>query len=336
MPTGARVKFASVAVAVLVTALIGAPAFAIEQPDVGGDGVTPFAKPSDKPRPSHPHATPTPGPTPGLTPKPTPKATPGPNPDPNPNPAPEPEPEPEPTPRRTDRPSDGAATPKPPKRPSASVGSSVAGSRPSDTIPPALLMGAGAGTSSTRPSPEVVGLAALLAAVAGLGTLWVFTRRRRRRPVSPGPVAPRAGTAPAAAGWTNVRLDDNEALPSWLRAIAEPERASLQPGSPTFSMEPPPGVEPAVEHEHPARPAHTFAEPLQAGAMRLAVGADRTELIDQPSDLGVVLTTLVAGDEVEVQDIEEPWVRVLTPLGSTGWLRTASLGVGGARARSTT
>ena len=334
MPIGARAKFASVAVAVLVTALIGAPAFAIEQRDVGGNGVTPFAKPSDKPRPSHPHATPTPGPTPGPTPKPTPKVTPAPNPDPDPNP--NPTPEPAPTPRRTDRPGEGAATPKPPKRPSASDDPSVAGWSPSDTIPPALIMGAGGGSSSsTRPSPEVVGLAALLAAVAGLGTLWVFTRRRRRRLVPPGPVAPRAGTAPAAARWTNVRLDDNEGLPSWLRAIAEPERAPLQPGSPLFSMEPPPGVEPALEHEHPARPAHTFAEPLQAGAMRLAVGADRTELIDQPSDLGVVLTTLVAGDEVEVQDIEEPWVRVLTPLGSTGWLRTASLGVGGARARST-
>ena len=43
----------------------------------------------------------------------------------------------------------------------------------------------------------------------------------------------------------------------------------------------------------------------------------------------MTLTTLIAGDEVEIQDLEEPWVRVVTPLGSTGWLRTASLGVGG-------
>ena len=332
MPIGARAKFASVAVAVLVTALIGVPALAIEQPDVGGTGVPAFAKPSDKPRPSHPHATPTPAPTPGPTPKPTPKVTPAPTPNPNPNPIPEPDP----TPRRTDRPGEGAATPKPSKRPSASSGSSVASSLPSDTIPPALIMGAGAGASSTRPSPEVVGLASLLAAVAGLGTLWAFTRRRRRRPGPPGPAATRSGTAPAASGWTNVRLDDNDALPSWLRAIAEPERAPLQPGSPLFSMEPPPRAEPAVEHAHPGRPVQTFAEPLQEGAMRLAVGAEQTELIDQPSDLGVVLTTLVAGDEVEIQDIEEPWVRVVTPLGSTGWLRTASLGVGGPRAQSTT
>jgi hypothetical protein len=170
----------------------------------------------------------------------------------------------------------------------------------------------------------VLGLAAFLASVVGLGSLWLLIGRRRRRPS--GPAATRSEAAPAVAGWTNVRLDDNEALPSWLRAIAEPERAPLS-SAPLFAPEP--------QHGHPApparpaRPAQTFAESLEAGAMRLVIAADQTELLDQPSDLGVVLTTLIAGDEVEIQDIEEPWVRVVTPLGSTGWLRTASLGVGG-------
>ena len=59
----ARAKSASVAVALLVTAILGAPAFATDQPDGGGNGVTTLAKPTNKPRPSHPHATPTPGPT---------------------------------------------------------------------------------------------------------------------------------------------------------------------------------------------------------------------------------------------------------------------------------
>jgi hypothetical protein len=63
--------------------------------------------------------------------------------------------------------------------------------------------------------------------------------------------------------------------------------------------------------------------------MRLAVTVGAAELLDQPSDLGVSLTTLVAGDEVEIKDLEEPWVRVVTAAGSTGWLRAATLGVGG-------
>ena len=83
------------------------------------------------------------------------------------------------------------------------------------------------------------------------------------------------------------------------------------------------------EPELPARPPATFEQPLEAGAMRLAVGSHRTELLDQPGDFGVVLATLIAGDEVEIQDIEEPWLRVVTPLGTTGWLHSASLGVGG-------
>jgi len=64
--------------------------------------------------------------------------------------------------------------------------------------------------------------------------------------------------------------------------------------------------------------------------MRLSVTVDRTKLLDGPSELGVVLATLIGGDEIEVQDLDEPWVRVLTPLGATGWIRSTSLGVGGA------
>ena len=193
----------------------------------------------------------------------------------------------------------------------------------------------------------------------------------------------KAKVAPATAGWTNVRLDDNDALPPWLRAIAEPERAPLVVGAPHFRRaplledepvlqheplledepfphdeppfepeplsqhepfiqdeplprpepfvhdEPPFEPEPLPQPEQPARLAQSFAEPLEAGAMRLSVTADQTELLDQPSDVGVVLTTLVAGDEIEVQDLAEPWVRVVTPSGATGWIASESLGVGG-------
>lgn len=175
----------------------------------------------------------------------------------------------------------------------------------------------------------------------------------------------KAKVVAATPGWTNVRLDDNDALPPWLRSIAEPERAPLVVGAPHFRraapleeepflqdeplykeepllqdepllrdepmLEPEPVLDSAsvAQHEPSARLAHSFVEPLEAGAMRLSVTADQTELLDQPSDVGVVLATLVAGDEVEVQDLAEPWVRVVTPSGATGWIPSASLGVGG-------
>lgn len=211
----------------------------------------------------------------------------------------------------------------------------------------------------------MLGLAAFLAAIVGLGSLWIFARRRRQPAAATIPVAMKAKVAAATPGWTNVRLDDNEALPPWLRAIAEPERAPLVVGAPHFRRAAPLEEEPflqdeplfkeeplrqdeplfkdeplrqdepllesppVVAHEQPARLALTFAEPLEAGAMRLSVTADQTELLDQPSDVGVVLAALVAGDEIEVQDLAEPWVRVLTPSGATGWIPSASLGVGG-------
>ena len=333
MPIGARARSASVAVAILVTAIVCVPAFAIEQPPGGGNGVTTLAKPSDRPKPSHPHATPTPAPTPRPTPKPTPKVTPAPN----------PTPAPDPTPRRTNRPRQGDATPKPSKRPRASDQAGIGASLLPESFPPGTNMGEG--VPGRGPSPGVVGIAALLAAVVGLGSIWLLTRRRRRRPLAPGPVPTRVEVAPAAEGWTNVRLDDNDALPSWLRAIAEPERAPLT-AAPLFALEPSipydpePEIEPAFPdepepdleqaHGHRARAAQTFGDSLDAGAMRLSVAADQTELLHHPDAFGVALTTLIAGDEVEILDIEEPWVRVVTPLGSTGWLRTASLGVGGA------
>lgn len=186
--------------------------------------------------------------------------------------------------------------------------------------------GAGSATGS-RPSPDGVGLAASLTAVVGLGWLWLRTRLRRRS-LAPAPITTRRETAPAAEGWTNVRLDDNEALPQGLRAIAEPEQAAAEPAAPMLAPELPGQNE--LAPEHPVRPAEAFTGSLEPGAMRLAIAADQTELFDQPGELGVVLATLIAGDEVEIQDIQEPWVRVVTPLGSTGWLRTASLGVGGA------
>jgi len=333
-PTGARIRSASVAVAILVTALGGAPAFAIEQPPGRGDGVTALAKPTDKPRPSHPHATPTPGPTPGPTP--TPRITPAPKP--KPTPKPDATATPDATPRATERPRKNDPTPRPSKRPPESAETSL-GPTSTPRHDSGGMQAPGSGTtSSTGPSPELLGVAFTSAALVGVGSLWFVFGRRRRRPPRPAPaVVNAAAPPPSEERWTNVRLDDNDALPPWLRALSEPERSPLPASAPLLLDERMPLDEPGrvdlpvgePEPELPARPPATFEQPLEAGAMRLAVGSHRTELLDQPGDFGVVLATLFAGDEVEIQDIAEPWLRVVTPLGTTGWLRSASLGVGG-------
>ena len=95
----------------------------------------------------------------------------------------------------------------------------------------------------------MLGFAAFLAAVVGLGSLWIFTRRRRQPADAAIPAAMKAKVAPATAGWTNVRLDDNDALPPWLRAIAEPERAPLVVGGPHFRRAPLLEDEPVLQHE---------------------------------------------------------------------------------------
>jgi hypothetical protein len=336
MPIATRAKLAAVAAALLVTALIGAPAFAIDGSDPGDPAVHAFAKPTQKPKPSHPHATPVP--TPVATPRPTPAPTPRLTPKPNATAAPEA------TAGKTDRPRKGDASPKPSRRPSgsASPGADVA-STPRD--PADGLNAPGAGSISGGPSPGLLGLATFLAAMVGLGTLWVLTRRRRRRP-GPAlpPVAARVQAAPARnETWTNVRLDDDEALPEWLRLDGEPERAQLAhvpPRAPLPPFEPVPVAAavvvdgaPAAQADPapgaPARAPQRFDRPLAEGAMRLALGARGSDLRDQPNEeVGVVLATLLGGDEVEIQDLEESWVRVLTPLGTSGWIRAESVGFG--------
>lgn len=340
MPIGSRAKSASLAIALLVMALVVMPVLATGQPQVVIDAVTPYAKPSTKPKPSHPHATPTPAPTP--TPRPTAAPTPKVTPKPAPTTAPDA------TPRRTERPGKGDATPKPSKRPSRSAA-------PSDVLQPSstdgrILAPGSASIGGVGPSPELLGVATFSAAVVGLGFLWFVTGRRRRRPAQPSPaVAAARPPAPARERWTNVTLDDNDALPTWLRAVAEPERAPYDLGRPMFSAAPDPAAAPlaavteqpeewdpapemAPALDVPQRPPVTFTEPMADGVMRLALGGQPAELYGQPDDFSVVLTTLVPGDEVEIQDIEEPWIRVLTPMGATGWIRSASLGFGGAPA----
>ena len=328
MPIGTRAKLASTAVALVVMVVIGTPAFAIVDSTPDSVDVHALAKPTQKPKPSHPHATPTPAPTatPRPTAAPTPRAT----------PKPVATRVPDATPRRTDRQKKDDRNGKSSKR---RADASPTGETPTST--PGGLGGGlrppGAGTTGrSGPSPELLGIATLLAALVGLGTVrLLFGRSRRNAGAPPAPVAARihATQAPNEA-WTNVRLDDTEALPEWLRLDAEPERAQLahipaiSPITPFNAPEhrsPMPADTPPTSLE-PDRGPQRFSEPVGDGAMRLAVGPRGSELLDHPSDeAGAVLATLVAGDEVEVQDVEEPWLLVATPLGATGWIRSESL-----------
>lgn len=336
MPIGTRARTASLAVAILVTALAVVPAVAVEQAPGGAGDITAFAKPTQKPRPSHPHATPvpTPVPTPQPTPVPTPLVT----------PRPDPTTATQATPRTTQRPPNDDPTPRASKRPTKGVDASAAPS-PTFRDDGGGMEAPSAGTTGqVGPSPEVLGLATTLAAMVGLGFMWIVLRHRRRQPrPTPGPVAARvAAVPPLEERWMTASLDDNDALPVWLRALAEPERAPLAP------RDSPPPREPSLAHDlpatdepyvpfqaqpaepapDPARAPVTFLEPIAEGGMRLAIGSDESELLDQPGDAGVALATLRAGDEVEILDIQEPWLRVVTPLGQHGWIRSDALGFG--------
>jgi hypothetical protein len=328
MPIGTRAKLASMAVALLVTAIVGAPTLALDGAGPADETIHALAKPTQKPRPSHPHATA--APTPTVTPQPTPAPTPKPTAKPNATVVPAP------TPRATDRPRRGDETPKPSRKPGkGSVASADPTASGTDDGGLSVPGAGGAGATGSRgPSPGLLGLATFLAAVVGLATLWFLTRSRRRAAALT-PVAARVQAAPPQReAWLNAGLDDDAALPEWLRLNGEPEPAQLAhvpPRVPLPPFEPEPVPSDELEpHQAPAlREPHHFADPIGDSGMRLIVEATGSALLDQPNqDVGVVLATLVAGDEVEVQDLEDPWVRVVTPVGATGWIRGESLGFG--------
>jgi hypothetical protein len=170
---------------------------------------------------------------------------------------------------------------------------------------------------------------------------------------------------PGGGTWRNLSLDDDASLPRWLRASGrqEPEDApkpqfGCDPvdAPPTRAFDALPAVErvPAIELPAPDEPAlelpardeppvqldpeaeardqlgHrgplTFAEPVGASAMRLRVGRPGVELLAEPFQAEArVLAELGPGDEVEILELEDPWVKVQTPLGDSGWIDAAAL-----------
>jgi hypothetical protein len=325
MPIGARVKSASVVVAALVTALAVVPAMALEQgSDPGTTSVVTLAKQTTRPRP---HETPTAAPK--ATPKEATATT---------RPA-----------SATDRPAGGGdANADATKLP----GKGEAKEAPSSSEPAPVVLDdtdkplpAGA-TASNGPGPDVLALGVGLAGILGLG--WVrmlASRRRREADLEPARLAAVAAQATVAKGWKDLALEDDEQLPRWLRAsgrrapletadraeraasAAPGERAAraglldrVGPSTETSAWTPPPLT--------PSRQPLKFAAPVGASAMRLVVTDSRCELYDQPdANDAWVLAELGAGDEVEILDIAEPWVKVETPLGHAGWIRSTSLGV---------
>jgi SH3-like domain-containing protein len=60
--------------------------------------------------------------------------------------------------------------------------------------------------------------------------------------------------------------------------------------------------------------------------MRLRVGRPGVELLAEPFQAEArVLAELGPGDEVEILELEDPWVKVQTPLGDSGWIDAAAL-----------
>jgi hypothetical protein len=292
MSIGARARTASVAVALLVTALLGAPALAgVSGSAVDGvDGITAFGQETPKPTKKRPRSTDErPPPTSSLRPLPLPTE-------------------------------------------------------------PTLATGA---TASSGPGPEAIGFGALAAGLVGLGFIRLLGRRRRGDSLEPDRrAAVVAGAAPVAAagGWRNLSLDDDDRLPSLLRSkpqAGEMHTAEWLPAAQAIEApvpEAPPAEEyaadwrpaawpiqtpvPEAQPRLPARSPWTFREPVGATAMRLAVGYATVELLDEPNEgTGRAVAELVAGDEVEILELEGAWVSVVTPLGLSGWIPSAALGV---------
>ena len=301
----ARACLATAAVVLALTAGFSAPIAASDLPQPS-DGITLLAapKPSHKPKPT---PTPTPRPTPGPTPKPTPRPTP------RPTPAPTPRPTPKPTPKSTSV----TTKPKPTKAPVAAKGPSATAS----TLLPIDESTQGAGAAAVRSvSPSPYPLVAVVGFVLGMLAYgaW-FLAGRRRQPV---------GNRDLAADLANLRNranvddrhasdrrrvpDDDAELPRWLRPSVRQERVWTPP---------PPRYAPAESSQ-----ATRFVAPASDSENRQAVHA-RVALLNVPNEaLSTPITAIERGDEVEVLQARDAWLRVRTATGDEGWIQSSALG----------
>ncbi len=277
------------------------------------------APPTPKPTPpSTPK--PTSQPTPKVTPRPTPKATPKATPRPSRKPGkatPKPTAKPTPTdsPRSTDPASTGPATASP-GAPSEPGSTPIPTPTPSPTRRP--LAGGGTG-----PGPDGGGFGDLNVDASGLigdfttplvvwlmttvGGVWffLFLVRRPQR--------------------------DDDPWPSALVLAAEPQATvPVRPAATT----PRPianGTGAAIGASAAPRAPRVFATRPTAGAERVKVGYRRVRVSSKPDAVrSVELGRLEQGDEVEILESYEGFLRVQTPDGIVGWIQRHTV-VGGSQ-----
>jgi len=178
--------------------------------------------------------------------------------------------------------------------------------------------GGAAAVRSVTPSP--VPLVAAVGFVLGMLAYgaW-FLAGRRRQPV---------GNRDLAADLANLRnranVDDRRGanrqpvpadeaeLPRWLRPSVREERV----------WTPPPPRYPPAESTQATR----FVAPGWDSANRHAVHA-RTALLNVPNEaLSTPITEIERGDEVEVLQARDEWLRVRTAIGDEGWILSSAIG----------
>ena len=272
----------------------------------------PTPKPTAKPTPK-----PTARPTPKPTARPTPRATAKPTAKPTPKPVKAtPKPTPKPGSTKTPRPT-ATSTPTPASSPSAVAASVAPTSTPSASPTPRPVTGGAAGGGSdgggfdpqlTIDAPGLVAgvtnpLVAWLVTTVGGVLLFLFLVRRPRK--------------------------DDDSPSVGLVLAAEPRSAGPAHGS---AVRPPQAYSPAAAPaatSGPPRAPRTFDAPPAKDAERVKVGYRRVRISSKPDAVrSVELGRLEQGDEVEILESYEGFLRVETADGITGWIQRHTV-VGG-------
>jgi hypothetical protein len=179
----------------------------------------------------------------------------------------------------------------------------------------------GGGAAAVRSlSSSSIPLVAAVGFVLGMMAygVWLLAGRRRQ------PVGNRDLAADLAnlrnranvddrRGASRQRVADDEAeLPRWLRPSVREERV-WTPAPPRY---------PQAESTQSTR----FVAPGWDAANRHAVHA-RTALLNVPNEaLSTPITAIERGDEVEILQARDAWLRVRTATGDEGWIQSSAIG----------
>jgi hypothetical protein len=324
-----NVRWARIAALVatsLAAATFGAPAMAVNQPDLPEQAVVAPAKQSHPPKPTPvpiPTAQPTAVPTPVATAAPTsrptaaPTAVPTPTLRPTGTPVPTRAPTPKPTPAATPQPTKAPARGTPRPSQAATAPNTHAAAASTQDVAAGIL-GDPAASSELIPEPQAggPGIVVLAIGLVGFGGVFVVLFGRGRRNTSRAGdlvTVPASDPAPARTSLPPSTPSGEANVPRWLRASVRNERFWTPSSEPTTRT---------TRHR-----AATFDEPIGDGAIRMVVRYDNVDVLDQTNEayahkLGEVGT----GDEVEIVELADAWALVRTPRGVTGWLPTMTVG----------